>query len=193
MRLVFLILPFFALSLLLSCGSGGGNAKTATPVNVGDYETTAYPGESDLSKAVKKNAQGAIEEEGDLLAGKKHGTWISYDLNRNYINEIVSYRNGVEHGVTLKMNNGRPSEKLYYANGLIHGTREQYSNTNKLTLKSNYVNGQLSGESAKYYQDGTIKEESFYKTGKLDGKAKYYDQEGKLLFEYTYKNGVKVE
>ncbi len=195
MKQIFAYLIISISTFVLACNSGNNTqTATATPISVGDYETVTYPGESDLAKATKKDAQGKILEEGDLLNGQKHGTWVTYQANLdNTITEIASYKNGIEHGVKIFMKNGKPTEKIYYANGLIHGIREQYATTNKVTLRANYVQGKLNGESKKFYNDGKLLEESTYKNGLLDGTSKYYDQEGNLKFEYKYKNGKKVE
>ncbi len=80
MKNLIYILPLF---LLFACGDSGSsnNATTtaATPVNVGDYETTPIPGVNGLVRAIKKNGVGRTMEEGTLLNGQKHGAWIIHD------------------------------------------------------------------------------------------------------------------
>ncbi len=194
MRHLLWIIPLF---LFISCGGNTGS-NTATPiiesVKQGDYEITAIPGVEGLERAIKRNGVGRTMEEGTLLNGKKHGTWMFYDDVKQQIIEITNYHNGAKSGMSVKPKFARVEEKSYYANSVLHGPKETYGSTAKVTSSGTYINGKLEGKVVKYYDDGTtLKEESEYKNGVMHGNSKYFDEQGKVKLEYTYKNGKMVK
>jgi len=191
------LLWILLLCLFMSCsGSTGSNSTTPVTETVkqGDYEITAIPDVEGLERAIKRNGVGRTMEEGTLLNGKKHGTWLVYDDIKQTIIEISNYHNGAKSGMSITPNFARVAEKSYYAGGILHGVKETYGSTAKPTASSNYINGKLEGKVVKYYDDGKIlKEESHYKSGLLHGTSKYYNQDGSVKLEYTYKNGKMVK
>ena len=179
--------------LIAACSGGGTGGGAATTVTDGDYQVTDYPGMGGLQKAIKKDASNQLLEEGDLLNGKKVGTWVSYHIRNGLIENITSYNNdGVLHGLFAKIDDrGDLKEKAFYVNGLLEGTRYVYYFT-RIKEESEFKNGKLDGSRKVYYDSGEIQEEGFFKDGKRHGVTKWYNEEGEVTIEYEYKNGEKI-
>ena len=193
------LLLVIIIMLSVGCQNSGSSAPTAEAVQEGDYQITDYRF-GGLKKAIKNSEQGELIEEGDMLNGKKTGSWLTYHKGTNikHIPEtIVNYHDGVLHGVALKFDKtSNLTEKAFYVNGVLEGKMINYKRS-KIVGETDYKNGKIDGVRKLYYDSGTaygkIKEEGTFKNGKRDGYAKWYDQEGKVMFEYQYKDGKKTE
>lgn len=182
------------ISLLVACGGGGSSAPTPEAVQSGDYELTAYSGMSGMQKAVKKDAQDNIQEEGDLLNGQRHGTWVTYHrgIKSHLIESTTTYNNGVKHGLFTKMDDrGSVTDRGFYVNGNLHG-RVYVFERGRTKEETDYKNGKIDGERKLYYSNLQLQEAGTFKDGKRDGYARWYDQDGNVTIEYQYKNGEKV-
>ena len=189
MRKAQTIAAILFLLFIVSCNKTGNEA--AKPVNAEGYIITDYSDAGGLQKAVKKDQQSKVIEEGDLLKGLKEGTWVTYHANSGLVATVTGYRNGKKHGLSLKGDEtGSITEKMFFINDQLEGQRLVYNRTH-IKEEANYKNGKLEGERKLYYDNGKIQEEGTFKNGKRDGSAKWYDQEGKATIEYTYRNGEK--
>ncbi|MGB1242584.1 MAG: toxin-antitoxin system YwqK family antitoxin [Chitinophagales bacterium] len=183
-------------SLLTACGENTGKTSAAKsiPVKAGNFQLTPYPGLGGLQKAVKKDAQDNIEEEGDLLNGEREGTWVTYHkgIKSHLMEGVTAYRKGIKHGAYLKMDNrGSLTEKGYYVNGNLDG-RVIVFERGRIKEETDYKAGQIDGERKRYYSNLKLQEAGTFKNGKRDGYARWYDEEGNVTIEYQYKNGEKV-
>ncbi|XOV91615.1 MAG: hypothetical protein ACFHWX_15540 [Bacteroidota bacterium] len=151
---------------------------------------TPIQGFEGLSKA-QLFLDGAVVEEGEVLDGLKHGSWVNFD-NNGLITSSVTYYKGVKQGASFELDNqGYISVYANYSNDELSGPYKVY-NRRRLIEERNYVNGKLEGELRKFYQDGTLMEASNYRDGQLDGIARWYDTEGNLSIAYEYKEGKLV-
>ncbi|QQS28093.1 MAG: toxin-antitoxin system YwqK family antitoxin [Sphingobacteriales bacterium] len=185
------LLIVFAMFAIASCSQESKKAEST--VSKEDYILTEYPGGGGLQKAVKKDKQLKVVEEGDMLNGKKEGTWVTYFVNSGLISSVTSYKDGKKHGLMLKADEtGGITEKMFYINDQLEGQRLVYNRT-RVKEEANYKNGKLEGPRKLYYDNAKLQEEGVFKNGKREGKAIWYDQEGNKTIEYTYKDGEKVE
>lgn len=152
---------------------------------------TAYDHDPDLFRATIEEG-GRIIEEGDLLNGEKHGSWIEF-ANDGPVKSITTYLKGIKHGASIKIDrNNIVTEKANYSNGVLDGEFILFSRR-RIIEERNYEKGMLQGSLKKYYNSGNIMEESTYKNDKIDGLAKWYDKEGAISFAYLYKDGVLID
>lgn len=190
---IFWTLVFFIFFGACTSDSGSSKPSATSAVNTGDYTMSAYDGMGGLQKAVKKDAQDKLLEEGDMLNGKREGTWVTYHTRNGLIESITSYKNGIKHGLEAKIDDrGDLKERAFYVNGLLEGTRYVYYFT-KVKEESNYKKGKLDGLRKVHYDTGEIQQEMNFKEGKQHGIAKYYNKEGEVTIENEYNMGEKVK
>ena len=184
---------------MLSCGSGGSNpspsaAPEAGTGNFEGFDISALSG-SDLSTAVRKDAEGNVLEEGNIVNNQKEGAWLSYyssNRDKGKIQTLTNYHKGVKNGIDLTFaKNGTIETKATYANGQLNGAYAKFKSSRKLE-QATYINGQLDGVYKTFYQTGKIQQESHYKNGKKHGMSTYYNQDEAITMEYEYKDGSQV-
>lgn len=167
------------------------------------YNDSLYIGYYDYFSDHKK-------EEGKLLNGKKHGSWIEWYLNGQKSFE-GSYRNGLRDGKGIDYNErGGIVWDGVYKDGDIHGKGilrndfktyygewnmgkkngvflETYSNNTK--EKGQYLNDIRDGLWTEWFPNGQKKEEKSYLNEQIDGKHSRWFDNGKLEFSLVYFNG----
>lgn len=150
-----------------------------------------YDAVSDLLKGTVKNGE-AVLEEGDILNGQRHGTWMSY-FSDGSVQKITSFLHGKKQGPEIVFDqSGSILSKSSYVQGNMHGEYRAY-NRGKIVEKKSYKNGKLHGAVRKYYTGGNIMEESNYVDGTIDGEAKWYNQAGEVTITYIYDMGELVD
>ncbi len=182
------------ISMFAACGGGGSSAPKAKAVKSGDYSLTPYTGIAGLQKAVKKDAQDNVAEEGDFLNGQRESTWITYHKGaKSHMPETsTTYRGGVKHGLFMAIDDrGNITEKGFYANGNLDGRVYKFER-GRIKEETDYKNGKIDGERKIYYSNLQLQEAGTFKDGKRDGYARWYDQDGNVTIEYQYKNGKKL-
>lgn len=186
--------PFLliVISLFLTNCQQGGGTSSAVPADLTGFTTTKIAGGAGV-KAVKKDANGAIIEEGILINGAKNGSWVTYYPNKEMaIKTQANYVNNELNGIFLTYSDRGQIETLTtYANGIYDGNYAKFRFGN-LEESGIYVNGELNGMFKKYYPTRKIQMEAEYKNGKQHGMYKYYDDQGNVVMEYEYKDGEKV-
>ena len=186
--LLFLILIF-----AFSCKKDGvGTSTVAPPANLAGFTVVDFPN-SKMQKAMRMDGAGNMVEEGELLDGKKTGTWIEYHSAKNLIvKNITNYVDGMKNGLWMSVGkNNRVEAYGYYANDLKDGIWLTY-NYSRRELEEHYKNGKLNGKRLTFYntgKDGVVKEEAEFKNGVQDGTYKYYLEDGTVSIEYIYENG----
>ena len=173
---------------------GCSQTETATPVSTelpSEIVLLDYDEETGLRRGVLKSGDAVIEE-GDVLQGQRHGTWLTYYPDGK-IQTITSYLNGKKQGPEIQIDNsGYITTKSPYVQGNLNGEFKGYTR-GRITDRRNYVDGKLHGLKQKYYPSGIIMEESTYVDGKIDGEARWYNQSGEVTIKYVYKMGELVD
>lgn len=182
--------------LFFACGDSKSPAVVAPPANLSGYSVVNFPN-SNMQKAMRTDGSGKVLEEGEVLDGKKTGTWITYHDGANIIAQTVTnYVDGMRNGIWMRIgNNNRVEAYGYYANDKKDGKWVTY-NFSRREKEESYSNGKLHGISRTFYKtgkDGQIKEEVEYKNGVQDGVYRYYLEDGTISMDYVYKNGEIVE
>jgi antitoxin component YwqK of YwqJK toxin-antitoxin module len=182
--------------IIQACGgSAENNATAAAPtvegVNTEGMELIDVSG--GYQRAIRKNAEGKILEEGMLRNGKRNGTWVVYNLEKGFPSSVANFVDDMYSGPYLKYNNfGQLELSCGYTDNQLDGYFVKFERTKKLE-EGYYKNGQYEGEYTKYFTGKDVPQQQLqYKNGQLHGKAKYFNEAGELLMEYEYKNGEKV-
>jgi antitoxin component YwqK of YwqJK toxin-antitoxin module len=178
---------------LFACNSQNtAPASVAGTADFAGFEMTPIAG-SNMQKAVKKNPDGKILEEGFVENGQKTGQWTVYNDDNNLPKSIATYSNGLYNGTLIEFNKRGQIEKMIsYLNNELHGMYGVYK-FGRTVETVNYNMGKMDGVYRKYFNNkDDIQQEITYKNGVLDGSYRYYNEEGKVVLEYDYKNGEKV-
>ena len=147
-----------------------------------------FPGLSHATLSLEEN----IDEEGDLLDGRKNGSWTVYHKNE-LVKSITTYVQGIQQGNYIELDDkGNLVKKVHYVNGIEDGETVLYTK-GKIIERKQYEAGQLTGKKSKFYASGKIMEESTWEAGKMHGPAKWYDQEGNVTIEYEYNQGNLIK
>lgn len=81
---------------------------------------------------------GNLQEVGSLIAGKKNGTWFSYDSQGNKINQ-AEYQNGQKDGEWKVWDaNGTLRMEFNYADGKRVGNWKMYDENGQLVKETDY-------------------------------------------------------
>lgn len=184
----------FSVLLLSSCT----NSKETAPVVSTTGSTAGYilqdiPGSATIKKAEKRDANGALLEEGQFLDNQKTGTWISFHADKGLPSKVISYANNVYNGQYIELNNrGQISLLCSYKNNKLHGEYGKYK-FGRTTEKGTYKDGKLDGTYRSYFSNSDkLQKEVEYKDGVQDGYFRQYNEEGAMTIEYVYKNGEVV-
>jgi antitoxin component YwqK of YwqJK toxin-antitoxin module len=163
-------------------------ADTDLPVYAEVEAYESFPGLSHATLSLEEN----IDEEGDLLDGRKNGSWTVYHKNE-LVKSMTTYVKGIQQGNAIEMDDkGNLIKKVHYVNGIENGEAIFYAK-GKIIERKQYENGQLTGKKSKFYSSGKIMEESTWSEGKMHGPAKWYDQDGNVTIEYEYNQGDLIK
>jgi len=183
---------FGLLTVLMAC-----DQKSTTPASGEQVDLRLYEVEevsNDLQRAVMKDVNGNLVEEGFIRNGIKAGTWVKYHADGKGIKSMASYIDGQLNGVFLEMDqHNRILSRIGYKNGIYHGPGAKYR-TNRPVEEFEYKNGKLHGK-FKQYDDryGTLIKEVDYKDGEVHGRMVQYNRDEEVVLEYKYENGKKIE
>lgn len=184
-----IIIVLFAL-FTISCSNNSGASGVES---LDGYIIEKIDG-SNVTMAVKKNAQGEIIEKGYLHDGIRNGVWLSYyeGEHAGKIKSIASYSGGALNGPYLELSNrGQIETEVNYANNQYNGKYAVYKFGRPQTV-STYKDNQLNGVYQEFSSRGNLQKEINYKDGKQHGMMRYYNEDGEVMVEYEYKNGEKV-
>lgn len=123
--------------------------------------------------------------------GEKHGQsiyWSHYRVGTDQTNvKIGNSTRTLEYGLyerdTIKIEN--------YANGLLHGLKQEFYPGSKIKKEVYYENGVFHGPFLVYDEEGNLLQELNYSEGEKDGESKYYYDDGSLLRTENWDKGVK--
>jgi len=194
--LFLLVFPF----LLIACDQAKKPKPVAEPTeaapldpfDLASYTLESVPG-SDLQMAVKKSEEGVVREMGNVLDGKRTGTWTLYANDPLRPRKVVNYVNGKKNGVYIEMSEAFSIDILaHFKDDKLHGSWAKYRFGRPLQT-AEYQNGELHGPQREFQiRDGKIIKEANYKNGQLDGPFKHFNEKGEVTLQYEYKDGVKV-
>jgi antitoxin component YwqK of YwqJK toxin-antitoxin module len=186
----FLFLIGFLL-LLNGCGTAPSGPANAA-LDLSGFEISDISG-SDLKKAVRFGANGLLAEEGTVRNGKRFGTWVIYQENKEVPRSIANYEDDKLSGTYMEFNpQGQIELVCRYHDNQLNGRFARYRLGRK-TEEGAYKDGQYEGTFRKYFKSmDVIQQESEYKAGKLDGITRYFGETGNLLLEYEYRNGEQI-
>ncbi|MEN0051243.1 MAG: hypothetical protein AAF806_29530 [Bacteroidota bacterium] len=180
------------ITFLASCNQSSSAPTGTTQVDLRLYEVEEIG--NGLQRAIMKDINGSLVEEGFVKNGIKTGTWVQYHPEGKSIKTIASYIDGQLNGVYLEMDkHNRIVSRIGYKNGIYHGPGAKYR-TNRPVEEFVYKDGKLHGK-YKQYDDryGTLVKEVDYKDGEIHGRMVQYNREEEVVLEYKYENGKKVE
>ena len=190
---------FFLLGIVLIVQACGGSAESDANSSSPSVESVSTEGMELINvaggyqRAIRRNADGKILEEGMLKGGKRNGTWVVYNLEKGFPSSVANFVNDVYSGPYLKYNNfGQLELSCGYTDNKLDGYFVKFERAKKIE-EGHYKNGQYDGDYTKYFTGkDTPQQQLQYKSGQLHGKAKYFNEAGDLLMEYEYNNGEKV-
>ena len=115
---------------------------------------------------------------GNLVDGKKHGTWKEFHPNKRVL--VENYKNGnLDGAVSLFYTNGQKEWRYNYSNGILNGSYSRwYSNGIKAT-NGYFENGEPVGLWAWWDKNGVITKKQDYppkKIGVTRGHNQYTDK-----------------
>ncbi len=176
--------------LVLACNTPQESSETTFSAD--GYLIEEVPGTS-LQKAVKRDANGNLIEQGYLLNGVQTGAWTTFHVEKNIPQRIINYVNGTASGIYLELNErGQVELMANYENNQLDGPWGKYKFGRPVQTAS-YKAGKLDGLYQEYNdRDGKIRKSITYKNGEYDGPYRFYNDKGEVTVEYVYENGEKV-
>jgi len=179
---------------IFSCGNKASSPAAAVSNSPGieGFAIENVTGTS-IQKATKKDASNVLIEEGQVMDGKRTGTWVSYFPKDSRVKSITSYLNGRKNGVYFEMNDrGSVSIQANYVDDILHGKWVKYKYGSKAEKEINYAMGKYDGAYREYHNNGKMMKEIMYKNGIQDGSFRQFNDKEQVIMEYVYKNGEKV-
>ncbi len=189
------LLAILLICLLNSCQQDVTDNTSPSDVGAMDlsgYETEELP--NGVLRALRKDNNGLVKEEGYIVNGKKSGIWTTYIEDR--AESITSYVGGILNGKTFMFDHRRQIiEEKTYVDGKLHGKQGTYK-FGRPKLEEYYVRDTRHGPYRKYFESGKdqgkISQSVDYVNGKIDGKVRHFNGDGEVTVEYNYKNGEKI-
>ena len=180
--------------LTIACQKDQSSSDHAAVANfdLTGYETTNLP--EGVIRAIRKDRNGLVKEEGYIKDGNKTGVWTTYVEDRP--ESITSYVDGVKYGKSFSIDHIlHITDEATYVNGQLHGKKGRYKRGRPLE-EGHYISGKPHGPHRLYYESGRdqgkIRQYVEYVNGKIHGKFRTYNASGEVTTEYDYKNGEKV-
>ncbi|MEM1323845.1 MAG: toxin-antitoxin system YwqK family antitoxin [Bacteroidota bacterium] len=189
------VLLLFSCLFLLACGQNGSNpAPVAGAADFSGYQLEPYSNGA-AQRAVKKDENGNLVEEGTVINGQRSGTWITYhpDEASERVKTITTYTNGVKNGTFVELNDrGQVIVQCFFNNDQYDGVYSKFKFGSRKEKQISYKNGVLDGLYTEYHDNGKLRKEVPYRNGKIHGKLRNFNDQEELVLEYEYQNGEKV-
>jgi antitoxin component YwqK of YwqJK toxin-antitoxin module len=131
-------------------------------------------------------------QNGVLLQGNSPFTGIIYALQANNkdTSEIVSFKQGLEHGLWKKFYPGNKlMEKRYFSNGRKIGEYDVWWPNGAVKLIYHFKDGELDGNCRAWTDKGLLIEDMNYKSGYEDGKQEQFYDDGRVKANYVITDG----
>ncbi|MGB2846910.1 MAG: hypothetical protein WBB93_05040 [Saprospiraceae bacterium] len=147
--------------------------------------------DSDVKTLIKYDSLGQKLIEGNVINGKKNGSWITYAPGGG-IMDITNYIEDVKQGPYIKLNGGNNIvEQGSFKDNSLHGQVIKYL-YGHLDEKIEFKDGVKDGWARKYYMHGGLQYEMQVKGEIQQGLYRFYGEDGKLQIEETFKDGKKI-
>ena len=115
---------------------------------------------------------------GNLVDGKKHGTWKEFHPNRRVL--VENYKNGnLDGSVSLFYKNGQKEWSYKYSNGILNGSYSRWHSNGMKATNGYFENGDPVGLWAWWDKNGEITKKQNYppkKIGITRGHNQYMDK-----------------
>lgn len=109
------------------------------------------------------------------------------------IDGILIYKAQPFDGVAVELfPNGTTYRRTHYANGLKHGTSEEFATTGARRALWNFVHGKKEGWQQGWYIEGPPRFKLHYKAGLLDGETTEWYMNGKVSRNQVYRMGIEI-
>lgn len=145
---------------------------------------------SDVRTVIKTDSLGNKLIEGNIINGKKNGSWITYTAS-GQIADITNYIDDVKQGPYLKLSGQTVAEQGSYKNDKYHGIRIKYL-YGHIDEKIDFKDGIRNGWARKFYSNGNVQREMEILDSVQVGIYRFYGEDGTLQIEERFKNGKKV-
>jgi hypothetical protein len=177
---------FLFCALLISC-QGTPNGPT--------YDLKGYDSE-DIGGGAKlvtyQDAADFFLVQGAVINGVRNGNWVTFHPNTNQVKVITNYINGKKNGVEISLNDrGQIESMVSYKNGVLHGLKANFQ-FGRPSDETTYKDGKIEGPFKIYDSKAQLQKKGSFKNGKQDGKLQFFDEKGNVTLEYIYKNGEKI-
>lgn len=147
--------------------------------------------DSNMKTVIKRDSLGNKLIEGNVINGKKNGSWITYAPGGQII-DMVNYIEDIKQGPYIKINGGNSfTETGTYRNGKYDGQMIKYL-YGHVDEKIEFKDGIRNGWARKYYMGGGLQYEMEIVDSIQNGIYRFYGENGKLQIEEQYKNGIKI-
>lgn len=177
---------YISLVLIISC-QGSPNGPT---YDLKGYDTEDIGGGAKLVSY--QDAQGYYLAQGAVINGVRNGNWVTFHPNTNMVKVITNYINGKKNGVEVTLNDrGQIESMVSYKNGVLHGLKSSYQ-FGRPTDETTYKDGKIEGPFSLYDSQGKIQKKGGFKNGKQHGKLQFFDDKGNVTLEYEYDEGEKI-
>lgn len=148
-----------------------------------------------LADGPYEKMSGNIKITGEVLDGKKTGTWTEYHPNVELPHYIIQYKEDKIDGLYIEVDRqAYIMKKQEYKNDTLEGVSYEWFKGGRLSKRQEYKKGKLDGKTVIYYDKGFLQEESEYKDGKKNGVTVWYaygdKEQGPKVAMYTYQNGL---
>jgi antitoxin component YwqK of YwqJK toxin-antitoxin module len=135
------------------------------------------------------NEEGEKKAEGKYVNKKKDSIWVFYGSEGNVVLR-ENFDMGKRNGKSVKLYpNGDTSEIVTYRNGIKHGVLKQFFPEGNLQLLARYQNDELDGHVTIFTPQGYKEIEGLYRDGLREGKWVYYKNATDTARVLKYKNG----
>jgi len=139
-------------------------------------------------KPISGKVYGDYGEEGNLLKGKKEGTWKYYAHYTYKKFDMVAIFEGVKYG---RFENGQKRGEQTWKNGERDGLGTWWHANGQKISEITWKDGERDGLDTEWYENGQKKREEIYKDGERDGLDTEWYENGQKKREEIYKDGER--
>jgi antitoxin component YwqK of YwqJK toxin-antitoxin module len=134
--------------------------------------------------------EGWLQRVAHFKAGRLHGQTVEFDADGSVVGRFT-FADGRLSGPAAVYVNGRLSQQMNFADGVLAGEMRSYDAAGDLAALSHFARGQLDGEATALRPDGSPIRVARYREGKLEGETVDYWENGKIRQRAQYKNDAQ--
>lgn len=152
-------------------------------------EETPFAGGVIDGEAKTYATEGWLLRTAAFKAGRLDGETIEYDSAGNPLARFTFAEGRLDGPATLYAN-GRPSQQMTYADGVLCGEMRSFDASGCLIAVAHYAQGRLNGEAKQLRPDGSPIRAAQYRDGMLDGEVVDYRDDGSVRQRALYKDNL---